>query len=80
MYERVPFEVKEDLALALAWATEQLTAKEGAGWQFQIHPNCDSLCSCTFSKLEWSGEHYGSDMATGSEAIVMAVCEYLTGN
>ena len=80
MYEAVPEETREDLALSLEWAKKTLTEKEGAGHIFQIIPDMgDALCSCEFSKPEWAGSHVGSCMPYGSEAIVMAVCEYMVG-
>lgn len=77
-YDNVEDVVKEDLALALNWASTTLTQKEGCGHIFQVLPYKGGV-QCEFFKPEWAGSHCGKPMPTGSEAIVQAVCEYLNG-
>lgn len=79
LYEAVPESAQWDLFDALLWARNTLAAKEGAGHVFEVSPTRDGAVVCTFSKLEWAGEHSSQPMETGSEAVVMAVCEYLSG-
>jgi hypothetical protein len=93
LYDQVPDYTKEDTILAIEWAKDQLDKSIGPG--YYIHITADrkfylsttqkatfadtGLVVCTFCKPEWSGDHSGTPMETGAEAIVMAVCEYLSG-
>jgi hypothetical protein len=84
MYAAVDEEIREDLGAALDWARTTLTNHEGAGHIFNVLPYLTlnrkfKGLSCEFSKPEWSGSHASRPMATASEAMVMAVCEYLNG-
>ena len=78
-YDEVSSDVKEDLEEALAWAKKTLKESEGGGHNFQVLAEKKGLVCCTFSKPSWSGEHCSRGMESASEAIVMAVCEYLNG-
>lgn len=80
MYNSIPQYIKDDLGEAYKWAVTILGNREGYGHSIQILPNYpDETVCCNFSKASWSGDHTGSGMDTGSEAIVMSVCEYLNG-
>lgn len=80
MYENIPLYIKYDLGEAYKWAVKTLGDREGYGHSIQILQNYpDYGVCCNFSKPSWSGDHTGSGMETGSEAIVMSVCEYLNG-
>lgn len=79
MYAAVNDYTKEDLALAIDWARNSLLKAEGEGHIFNVTANKEGKVQCCFSKPEWAGEHSSSYMESGSEAVVMAVCEYLCG-
>jgi hypothetical protein len=80
MYDGIHASTKEDICEASAWARETLTNHEGTGHLIEVTSHhALKLVVCSFAKTEWSGDHCGSPMETGSEAIVMAVCEYLCG-
>jgi len=79
MYDRVGEDTREDLGRALQWASNTLLLREGGGHVFQVHPGPDRDVMCTFSKPSWGGEHSSRPMDLGSEAVVMAVCEYING-
>ncbi|MDR3547039.1 MAG: hypothetical protein P4M11_01970 [Candidatus Pacebacteria bacterium] len=81
-YEAVPAHIKEDICEAAAWARTTLTNHEGSGHSIDVtaagskHPG---MVVCSFAKPQWPSDHCGRPMELGSEAIVMAVCEYLNG-
>lgn len=83
-YNSVDRYIKEDVGEAIKWAKETLTKHEGDGHSFYISSRQfkDSghwgVC-CSFAKPEWGGDHCSRAMQEGSEAVVMAVCEYLCG-
>lgn len=80
LFAAVAEDTRTDLASALEWATATLREQEGGGHAFQLFSEGQGSFSVTFSKPEWAGEHstrYQGEL--GSEAIVMAVCEYLSG-
>ena len=79
MYDGVPEYIREDVVEAGIWARETLTNKEGSGHAIYIFGTKDGMVECSFAKPSWPGDHCGSPMESGSEAIVMAVCEYLCG-
>jgi len=79
MYRNTPQEVREDIVEAAIWARETLTNHEGSGHSIHVMGQVNGQCFCCFAKPEWGGDHSGSSMDTGAEAIVMAVCEYLSG-
>ena len=78
-YKNVPIEIREDICQAINWAVKELTQHEGSGHIFEIVAADNGMVVCTFSKPQWAGEHCSRPMERGSEAIVMAVCEYLNG-
>ena len=78
-YEAVDETIKEDIYEAITWAREKLTNLEGSGHLFEIVSQGDGMVVCAFAKPSWSGDHCSRAMDTGSQAIVMAVCEYLNG-
>lgn len=78
MYQGVDDAIKEDLFLALEWARKTLTNHEGAGHIINITAHEDGV-SCNFMKPEWAGDHSGRGMYSGSEAVVISVCDYLSG-
>lgn len=79
-YTSVPRYIKDDLYEAIKWAKNILAYKEGPGHKFNIKTSPEKgLVFCSFAKPEWSEVHVGRCMALGSEAIVIAVCEYLNG-
>jgi len=80
-YEAVNIYTRDDVLEALLWAREILTQKEGAGHEFNVCSHCGDCHQvvCSFAKPEWGGDHGGRPMDTGSEAVVMAVCEYMEG-
>jgi hypothetical protein len=78
-YESVKIDIREDVALAIKWAVKQLTKHEGSGHMFEVISYGKDQVVCTFCKPEWAGDHCSRPMERGSEAIVMAVCEYLNG-
>ena len=79
MYESIPEDTREDIVEAGIWARELLAKKEGEGHEFFVSANKDGTVSCSFAKPEWAGDHCGSGMSHGAQAIVMAVCEYMYG-
>jgi hypothetical protein len=79
MYARVPEDTKENIGEAYAWATKTLTEHEGAGHQIFVTAGRGRTVVCSFAKPAWPGDHSGRGMDHASEAIVMAVCEYLCG-
>ena len=80
-YAAVPERTREDLYEALQWARETLTGMEGEGHEFHITSDGkNGMVCCSFYKPEWPGDHCGRGMESGSEAIVMAVCEYIEGS
>lgn len=78
-YDSVDEEIVEDLNKAMKWSKKQLKEKEGKGHIFQVFAVEEGMVACSFSKPEWSGEHCSRPMDLASEAVVMAVCEYLNG-
>ena len=78
-YSEIPDHIKEDLCDSILWAKNFLTHHEGGGHDFQISTNANGEFCCSFAKPEWSGDHSGRYMLTVPEAIVMSVCEYLSG-
>lgn len=81
-YAAVDDFIKENIYQAGLWAVTTLTNHEGSGHSIDVtaagskHPG---LVVCSFSKPSWPADHCSRPMETGSEAIVMAVCEYLNG-
>lgn len=78
-YDAVPVHVREDIVEAALWARDTLMRKEGEGHDIQLSAEPDCTMVCSFAKPSWGGDHCGRKMDTASEAIVMAVCEYLEG-
>lgn len=79
-YNAVPEHIREDIVEAGVWARDTLRDHEGLGHQFYVVSNgSDGMVVCSFAKPEWAGDHCSRPMESGSEAIVMAVCEYLNG-
>jgi len=78
-YDKVPDFVKENLAEAINWAMLALTIHEGAGHNINVTGNSDNQVCCCFDKSSWKADHCGDYMDTASEAVVLAVCEYLIG-
>lgn len=80
-YESVDEYIREDIEKAARWARETLTNHEGSGHIFQVSSSYSNpgFVECSFAKPEWGGDHCSRPMELGSEAIVMAVCEYLCG-
>ena len=70
---------KQDIASAIDWARETLTNHEGAGHSFYIVAGDNGLFCCCFAKPQWNADHCSQGMDESHEAIVMAVCEYLSG-
>ena len=77
-YDSVPHSIKYSLLNAIIWADVELTDFEGGGHDFQLDGRDGQLCCC-FAKPEWKADHCGEYMDTASEAVAMAVCEYLSG-
>lgn len=78
MYEGIDSHLKEDVIDALLWARETLRDHEGSGHYFEFS-NKNGRVRCSFAKPEWHGDHCGKAMDSSAEAVVMAVCEYLSG-
>lgn len=78
-YNQVNIYIREDLFAALTWAHDTLRNEEGAGHLFEILAEDKDSLVCCFSKPSWAGDHCGRIMETASQAVVMAVCEYLCG-
>lgn len=76
-YDLVPEYIKEDMLSSITWATDRLTDFDGSGHRIVVTASGDGLVCCSFAKPEWAGDHCGRGMETASEAIVMAVIEYL---
>lgn len=76
---------KHTLTGAIDWAHEKLfeaqDTSDNENYELQVIAAPEqNLLACTISKPSWAGDHCGGrGMPTGSEAIVMAVCEYLNG-
>lgn len=79
MYNSIPEDIRESIYEASNWAKNYLTNLEGCGHEFYITANSDGTVSCSFAKPEWGGDHSGSGMDHGAQAMVMAVCEYVNG-
>ena len=79
MYNEVSEDIREDIGLAHQWAIETLRDREGLGHQLFVIAGGDRQVVCTFAKPEWRGDHGGSPMDHAANAIVMSVCEYLSG-
>lgn len=79
-FDDVPECVRMDLFEALTWAKQTLTNHEGAGHSFELayDTKTDGFIAC-FAKPRWNADHASQPMDTAQEAIVMAVCEYLSG-
>lgn len=78
-YYAVPEHIREDICNASAWARKTLTDLEGCGHEIFVTAGKDGLVVCSFAKPSWAGDHCGRGMEHGAEAIVMAVCEYISG-
>lgn len=68
----------DNIGDAVDWARETLTKHEGAGHIFQLIFE-NGKYFCCFAKPQWSADHCSQGMDESHEAIVMAVCEYLSG-
>lgn len=78
-YDAVPNFVKGNIVDAAVWAERELTMHGGGGHEINVLGNSkDSQVCCCFSKAEWPADYCGQYMDTGSEAIVIAVYEYLS--
>jgi hypothetical protein len=79
MYHALPDYVRRsDVAEAIDWARKTLTDKEGSGHQFYLSTE-DGKFVCSFAKPEWAGDHCSAPYFDAEKAIIMAVCEYLSG-
>ena len=78
LYDSVPADVKENLFLASKWAEDILKKYEGEGHIMEISSDGHQVIA-HFAKPEWSGDHCGSAKETGSQAIIMSICEYIIG-
>jgi hypothetical protein len=82
-YEAVPEHIREDIGEAIVWAKQTLMEHEGAGHQFYVTAASGQanagLVVASFAKPWWNADHCSQPMEHGAEAIVMAVCEYLSG-
>ena len=78
LYHTIPDYIKEDLFEAMSWAKTTLTELEGDGHHFDVFAQ-EGEVGCCFAKPEWGGDHCGRPMESAAEAVVMAVCEYLSG-
>ncbi len=77
-YDGVPDDIKEDIVSAANWALACLASYEGTGHIIQVSATTKGgEVVCSFAKPSWQGDHCSEPMETGSEAIVLAVCEYL---
>lgn len=79
MFDGIDDYTKDDLFEAITWAKETLRDLEGSGHHFNLSANKDGTMVCSFAKPEWAGDHSGSPMYSAGEAIVIAVCEYMSG-
>lgn len=80
MFQALPEYIREcDLGTAMDWARKTLTNHEGSGHDFYLHSDEPGLFCCSFAKPEWAGDHCGDQYQDAGQAIVMAVCEYLSG-
>ena len=71
----VSAEVRGNARLALRWARQRLMRREGAGHVLQLVRQSDGIV-CAFAKPSWPGDHCGTPMPTGAEAVVQSVLEY----
>lgn len=78
-YDAVDADIKEDIVEAANWARKTLTDHEGRGHQILVTADSNGLVVCSFAKPSWPGDHCGPPMEEGAQAIVMAVCSYLSG-
>ena len=78
-YAIVSDQIKDNLIEAMRWAEITLTNYEGNGHNINVTGNLDGQVCCCFDKSNWSADHCGEYMDTASEAVVVAVCEYLIG-
>lgn len=78
-YAAVPDFTRENIGAAYTWAVDTLMRLEGAGHEFYVVAAGEGLVQCFFAKVSWPSDHCGRGMEQASEAIVMAVCEYLNG-
>jgi len=71
--------VKDNLEIALMWALNTLRDREGTGHSFELVAEPDGQFRACFAKPRWNADHCSQPMPTAQEAIVMAVCEYVSG-
>lgn len=80
MFAALPESIQDcDIAEAIDWARETLTNHEGSGHSFYLHTDKPGLFRCSFAKPKWASDHCSDHYDDASKAIVMAVCEYLSG-
>lgn len=77
-FNNVPECTRQDLLEAITWAKSTLTELEGGGHYFELGYCDDGFIAC-FAKPSWNADHVSQPMPTAQEAIVMAVCEYMSG-
>ena len=76
-YDLVPDYLTENLHLAMEWAIQKLNSHGGEGWNINVVGNDMGKVCCCFDKSEWKADFCGEYMDTASEAVVIAVCEFL---
>lgn len=79
-FKALPAHLKDDIVEAALWARTVLDSCDAPGHRFQLHPAGDARVTCSINHPEWSRDHVGAAMATGSEALLMAVCDYVYGS
>jgi hypothetical protein len=75
-YDEVPDHIKDDISEAIPWAKE--TLPDGSDFMFCISAGPVGKVVCTFARPSWSDDFCGRPMNHGADAIVIAVCEYVT--
>ncbi len=77
MYIEVADSIKKSTLLALRWAERVLLDRHGVTHSFCLKPTKEMMVKCLITELEANTTYSGSEMESGSKAIVMATCEYL---
>lgn len=72
--------IDNDILKAIQWASKQLEKLEGAGYTFEICAASDKELYCAIGRPEWDNFYNGKSMQLGSEAIIMATCQYIYGD
>lgn len=77
MYLETHSSVREDIVFAIEWAQARLAEVGRGDAAIQIEGLMDGMVYAVISAPDMPADFEGRSMETGSEAIVMAVCEFI---